>query len=136
MQTTRLNVLDELYLHLDREDEPWSVHVEMRVTGRVDERRLEAAVREAACVTPIARARLAESRTPTSATSGRSRTSSTTPTSRSSTARSSRRPRAPAERTPTLDRPGRSHCCSRTTGGDVIVLNLHHAAGDGLPPCG
>jgi hypothetical protein len=46
--TTPLNVLDELYLHLDREDEPWTVHVEIRVEGQVDRSRLEAAVRAAA----------------------------------------------------------------------------------------
>ena len=45
--TTPLNVLDELYLHLNREDEPWSVHVEIRVDGPIDVARLEAAVREA-----------------------------------------------------------------------------------------
>jgi hypothetical protein len=47
-QTTRLNVLDELYLHLDREEEPWSVHLEIRVEGTVDRGRLESAVRVAA----------------------------------------------------------------------------------------
>jgi hypothetical protein len=30
-KTIRLNLLDERYLHLDREDEPWSVNVEIRV---------------------------------------------------------------------------------------------------------
>jgi hypothetical protein len=61
-QTTRLNVLDELYLHLGREEEPWSVHLEIRVEGRVDRRRLESAVREAAAGHPIIRARLGHSR--------------------------------------------------------------------------
>ena len=32
--TTPLNVLDELYLHLDREDKPWSVHAEIRRNSR------------------------------------------------------------------------------------------------------
>ena len=36
-------------------------------------------------------------------------------------------------RTPSLDRPGRfSLLLAHTGDGDVIVLNLHHAAGDGL----
>src|SRR3954471_14392919 len=61
-KSARLNVLDELYLHLDREDEPWSVHLEIRVEGRVNARRLEDAVREAALRHPIARARLGSSR--------------------------------------------------------------------------
>src|SRR2546423_10272736 len=62
METARLNILDDLYLHLDREDEPWSVHLEIRVEGHVDAERLEAAVREAALRHPIARARLGPSR--------------------------------------------------------------------------
>jgi hypothetical protein len=61
-QTAPLNVLDELYLHLDREDEPWSVHIEIRVEGRIDATRLRTAVRRAALVHPIARASLASAR--------------------------------------------------------------------------
>jgi hypothetical protein len=34
--TTPLNVLDELYLHLDRDDEPWTVHVEIRADGPIE----------------------------------------------------------------------------------------------------
>ena len=37
MASTELNVLDQLYLHLDREDEPWSVHLEVAVSGELDE---------------------------------------------------------------------------------------------------
>lgn len=43
MQTTALNALDEIYLHFDREDEPWSVHLEVGVEGRIDGERLAAA---------------------------------------------------------------------------------------------
>src|SRR4051794_7776397 len=60
MQTTELNVLDQLYLHLDRDDEPWSVHLEVSVEGRLDADRIGEAVRQAARRHPIARARLAE----------------------------------------------------------------------------
>ena len=60
--TTPLNVLDELYLHLDRDDEPWTVHVEIRVDGPIERVALEAAVREAAARHPLARAQLAPSR--------------------------------------------------------------------------
>lgn len=60
--TTPLNVLDELYLHLDREDEPWSVHVETRVDGPIERVALEAAVRAGAARHPVARAQLAPSR--------------------------------------------------------------------------
>src|SRR4051812_44723209 len=62
MTTTPLNVLDELYLSFDRDDEPWSVHLEIRVEGHVDRDRLEAAVHRAAALHPMARARLVPSR--------------------------------------------------------------------------
>ncbi len=58
MISTELNVLDQLYLHLDREDEPWSVHLEVAVEGEVDEERLRDAVRAGMRAHPIARARL------------------------------------------------------------------------------
>jgi NRPS condensation-like uncharacterized protein len=57
--TTQLNILDELYLHLDRPDEPWSVHLEVGVGGRVDDDRLAEAITVGAHPHPIARARLA-----------------------------------------------------------------------------
>jgi NRPS condensation-like uncharacterized protein len=56
--STDLNVLDELYLHLDREDEPWSVHLEVGLTGRLDERRFRAAIVAGMGAHPLARARL------------------------------------------------------------------------------
>jgi NRPS condensation-like uncharacterized protein len=62
VQNTPLNLLDELYLTLDRRQEPWVVHMEARVTGRLDPDRLAAALGVAVQHHPIARARLAESR--------------------------------------------------------------------------
>jgi NRPS condensation-like uncharacterized protein len=62
VQSTPLNLLDELFLTLDRRQEPWVVHVEARVTGRVDPDRLAAALGASVQHHPIARARLAESR--------------------------------------------------------------------------
>jgi NRPS condensation-like uncharacterized protein len=56
--STDLNVLDELYLHLDRDDEPWSVHLEVGLDGRVDAERLRDAIAKAARAHPLARARL------------------------------------------------------------------------------
>jgi NRPS condensation-like uncharacterized protein len=61
-ETAQLNILDELYLHLDREDEPWSVQFEVQVEGRIDADRLEQATRDAASRHPVARARLSDSR--------------------------------------------------------------------------
>jgi NRPS condensation-like uncharacterized protein len=62
MNSTPLNLLDELYLNLDRRQEPWVVHLEVRVTGRLEPDRLAAALAIAVAHHPIARARLAESR--------------------------------------------------------------------------
>jgi NRPS condensation-like uncharacterized protein len=137
METTRLNVLDELYLHLDRDAEPWSVHLEIRVEGRVEADRLEEAARQAALGHPLARAQLRPSRLtdvrytweiadeldevdlreldcsgPDDLTAAREELLS---------------------RTPALDTPGPfALLLAHDDGGDVIALNLHHAAGDGL----
>jgi NRPS condensation-like uncharacterized protein len=137
MQTATLTVLDELYLHLNREEEPFSVHMEIHVEGRIDATRFQAAVREAALRHPIARARLADARatdvryrweivdelasidlqeiecdSPADLTQGRERLLS---------------------RAPDLDRPG-PFCLllAHDRRGDVVVMNLHHGAGDGL----
>src|SRR4051794_2561913 len=58
----QLNILDELYLHLNRDDEPWSVHLEIQAEGRIDADRLAEAIRSAAALHPVARARLSDSR--------------------------------------------------------------------------
>jgi NRPS condensation-like uncharacterized protein len=136
-ETARLNVLDELYLHLNREDEPWSVQLEIRVEGTIDHARLADAVRSAALRHPIARARLAPSRFTDI---------------RYDWEIADDLPAVPLEvvecdgpdevdiareqllgRTPPLDAPGPfSLLLAHQPGGDSLVLNLHHAAGDGL----
>jgi NRPS condensation-like uncharacterized protein len=135
--TTPLNILDELYLHLDREDEPWSVHLEIRVEGRIERQRLDAAVREAAGRHPIARAQLA----PTRATDlhydwdiADELAGIDLQEVECRDAEELDRAREQLlNRTPRLDRPGPfSLLLAHTGDGDVIALNLHHAAGDGL----
>jgi NRPS condensation-like uncharacterized protein len=136
MQTSPLNVLDELYLHLDRPDEPWSVHVEIRVAGRIESPRLEAAVREAAARHPLARAQLAAS----SATDVRYHWVIADELEHvdlheldCAAGDLDRARERLLNQTPTLNRPGPfSLLLAHATDGDVIVLNLHHAAGDGL----
>jgi NRPS condensation-like uncharacterized protein len=134
VQTTPLNVLDELYLHLDREEEPWSVHVEIRVEGHIDRVRLESAIFAAARRHPLARARLAHS----VATDVRYRWEigdelenidfEEVEPGRLIQARDRL-----LSRTPALDRFGPfAVLLAHEPEGDVIVLNLHHAAGDGL----
>jgi NRPS condensation-like uncharacterized protein len=59
MTTIPLNLLDELYLNLDREPEPWTVHYEVRVRQHLERERLAGAIAAAARRHPLARARLA-----------------------------------------------------------------------------
>ena len=135
--TTPLNVLDELYLHLDREEEPWTVHVEIRVDGRIEFAALEAAVREAAARHPIARAELAPSRGIDLHYEWLIVEQLGDIDLREVTCRDTGELDRSRERllntAPSLDRPGPfSLLLAHTADGDVIVLNLHHAAGDGL----
>src|SRR3954447_20691307 len=137
VQTARLNVLDELYLHLDREDEPWSVHLEIRVEGRVDAGRLEEAVREAALRHPIARARLGSSRFTDVRydweIADELEVIDLEEVECGSAADADQAREELLSRTPSLEEPGAfSLLLAHQPDGDGIVLNLHHAAGDGL----
>lgn len=58
-QQVPFNVVDEVVYLLDTEAEPWSVQVEVRVAGTLDEERLRAALSEALDRHPMARARKA-----------------------------------------------------------------------------
>jgi NRPS condensation-like uncharacterized protein len=133
----QLNILDELYLHLDRPDEPWSVQLEVGVEGRVDEERLAAAVQGAATRHPIARARLGD-------WSGTDR--------RYNWEIDDALPAIPVEVvdcagdpclagarerlyafSPPLDSPPPfTATLAHHPDGDAIMLNLHHGAGDGI----
>ncbi|HWH11212.1 MAG TPA: condensation domain-containing protein [Solirubrobacteraceae bacterium] len=57
-----LQPLDQALFHLDQGPTPWSCHFELRVPGRLDDARVRAAARAAANRQPIARARLAAHR--------------------------------------------------------------------------
>jgi NRPS condensation-like uncharacterized protein len=137
VRRTRLNTLDELYLHLDREQEPWSVHVEIGVDGRVDARELLAAARVAAGLHPLARARLvpagviavhyeweiADELVEMDFVEVDCAGSLDLNTARERL----------LNRTPSLSRPGPfALLLAHHDDGDAIALNLHHAAGDGL----
>ncbi len=94
--------VDEAVYLLDNEVEPWSIQLEVRVTGRLDEARLDAAVAEALARHPMARARKRHAlpsagstgrspRSPTSTRSGSSIVLTTTPWQRRApTSRASR----------------------------------------------
>jgi NRPS condensation-like uncharacterized protein len=53
-----LNVVDQAIFHLDQEPETWSVHCEVRVPGRLDAERVAAAAFAAVAQHPMARARM------------------------------------------------------------------------------
>ncbi len=137
MTTVALNVLDELYLHLDREEEPWSVQLEVGVEGRVDEARLRDAIVAGAAQHPIARARLS----PTRATDVRYRWEITDRLEsaplevvecRDGEALAAARERLMAT-SPALDTaPPFAVTLAHHGDGDAIMLNLNHAAGDGM----
>lgn len=59
MRSTPTNLLDDSFLHIERHGEPWNIHLEVHLEGRVDPGRLARAVEAAGQVHPMARARLA-----------------------------------------------------------------------------
>jgi NRPS condensation-like uncharacterized protein len=135
--TAELNILDELYMHLDRPDEPWSVHLEVELEGRVDESRLAEAVRSAAAIHPLARARLCE----WTGTDVRYRWEIGDELERppievaecaGDAELAAAREDLMAARPPLEEGPPFAIVLAHGPRGDSIILNLHHAAGDGL----
>ncbi len=137
VESARLNILDELYLHLDREQEPWTVHVEIRAQGRIEGPRLIEAVREAARRHPLARARLADGGPLTVGYRWEigdelGELDLDEVSARDGAELAAARERL-LSRPPRLDRPGPfALLLAHRPGGDTLVLSLHHAAGDGL----
>lgn len=58
MRTTPFNHLDDAFLNIERAEDPWSVHLEVRVSGRIDESRLRQALIATLRLHPMALARL------------------------------------------------------------------------------
>ena len=130
-----LSPLDEAIHHLDSAGEPWSIQLEVRVDGVVDDNRLRAAVEAALRHHARVRARM---------TAGRRRRAWWEPTpeldvdaldvvtcvddDELAAAREELYQRAPAL---TASPPLRMRLAHHP-GGDVIMLNLHHAVADGL----
>ena len=52
-----LSVTDELFLHLEKPDEPMSLQLEIRFSGRIDEKQLEVAAYSAMRMHPLASVR-------------------------------------------------------------------------------
>src|SRR5690349_14938122 len=132
-----LNILDELYLHLNRDDEPYSVHLEIKVDGRIDARRLTDAVHDAAALHPVARARLAQSR----GTDVRYHWEIADDLENvplevvdcpDDGALECERRRALGTAPDLSSAPPFTLTLAHMDAGDSLILNLHHAAGDGI----
>jgi NRPS condensation-like uncharacterized protein len=132
-----LNILDELYLHLHRDEEPYSVHLEVKVDGRIDARRLAEAVHDAADRHPVARARLQESR----GTDVRYHWEIADELDDvplvvvdcpDDGALECERRRALGAAPDLASAPPFTLTLAHMEGGDSLILNLHHAAGDGI----
>lgn len=132
-----LNLLDEHFLNLDQEREPWGVHLEVRVSGRLDPGRLSEAIRVAALRHPIARAQLAPAY-PTDLSYRWDIVESLQQTPLTVVACADEALLADARErlyavSPSVDiAPPFAVVLAHGPGGDTILLNLHHAAGDGV----
>jgi len=136
MENVPLNPLDELFLHLDHREEPWGIHFEVRIAGRFDADRLAAAVAAAAARHPIARARLASWRGSDLGYHWEIADVLDTPVTIVDCADEAELA-AVRERlycvSPSLAvAPPFIVVLARSAAGDSLLLNLHHAAGDGL----
>jgi NRPS condensation-like uncharacterized protein len=135
--TAPLNILDELYLHLDREDEPWSVQLEVGLEGRVDGDRLIEAIATAAQTHPIARARLRPARGTDRRyhweIADQLQTAPLDVVDCSDEAELGAARERLMSTSPSLDAaPPFAMTLAHHDGGDTIMLNLCHAAGDGM----
>jgi NRPS condensation-like uncharacterized protein len=133
----RFCALDEASYHLDSVSEPWSVHLEVRLDGSVDEDRLRQAVGVALVRHPQTRAR---------ATMARQQRADyeweITPTPdvdpldvvgcHDDNALQAAREGLQSLEVPLLISPPLRIRLARHRQGDVVMLNLHHAAGDGI----
>ena len=132
-----LDLLDEHFLNLDQPREPWGVHLEVRVSGRLEPGRLSQAIGVAAQRHPIARARLAPAR-PTDLAyrweivESLDRIPLTVVACSNDTRMADARERVFSVSPPVDVAPPFAVVLVHRPGGDTILLNLHHAAGDGV----
>jgi NRPS condensation-like uncharacterized protein len=137
MPTADLNILDELYLHLDRDAEPWSVQLEVGVEGKLDGDRVARAAVEAAGRHPLARARLRPAR----GTDVRyhweigdelADAPLAVATCDDDAALAAARERLMSTSPSLEEAPPFALTLAHHPAGDAIMLNLNHAAGDGM----
>jgi NRPS condensation-like uncharacterized protein len=130
-------VLDEFYLHLDRRDEPFTVHFEVAFARRLEPERLVEAIEAAAMRHPMARARLRRSRALdvryhweiTDRLGGSPLEVVDCP---DDAALDAARRRLLSQSVPLTAAPPFSLLLAHHRLGDRLMLSLHHAAGDGI----
>jgi NRPS condensation-like uncharacterized protein len=132
-----LSVLDELFLGLDHREEPWNVHFEVRVGGRVDADRLADAICAAADRHPLARAALANWRLSDRGYRWEIADRLSDVPLDIATCADEAELAIARERlmgaSPSLEAaPPFKLLLAHGPAGDSLVLNLHHAAGDGI----
>ena len=135
--SVRLSLLDELFLNLDQPYEPWGVHLEVRVSGRLDADRLSEAFTAAGDRHPMARARLASWQPMDRAYRWvLADTLDAVPLTVVGCADEALlagvRERLFGASPSLLVAPPFDVVLAHTPAGDAILLNLHHAAGDGV----
>jgi NRPS condensation-like uncharacterized protein len=137
METTVvLDRLDEHFLGLDREAEPWNVHFEVHLAGRLDAERLAGAIAAAMRLHPIARASLSDWHAYERRYHWRIADAPAVPLSVAEcadeqeldTAREALLRVSPGLAAP----PPFEVLLAHTAEGDALILSLHHAAGDGI----
>jgi NRPS condensation-like uncharacterized protein len=132
-----LSLLDELFLNLDQAHEPWGVHLEVRVGGRLDPAALSTAIRSAGRRHPMARARLApwqaSDRNYRWETADELDDVALTVVDCDDEARLAGVREELFSVSPSLAEPPPFRVVlARSAEGDSVLLNLHHAAGDGV----
>jgi NRPS condensation-like uncharacterized protein len=137
MPSIPLSLLDELYLNLDRDKEPWTVHYELRLGMRLDVDRLSAAIATAADAHPLARSRLAPWRFQDHGYDWEiadrlEEVPLTIATCRDDGALEQERERLFCRSPSLVTAPPFAIVLARCPDGDSVLLNLHHAAGDGI----
>jgi NRPS condensation-like uncharacterized protein len=131
------NVVDQWVFHLDQEPEPWSVHCEVRVPGRLDGDRIAAAALAATGRHPMARARMAgfrrrDRRYYWEITGAVDHLPLEILDCPDDAGLADARDRLESMHVNLDSSPPFALTLAHRPGGDTLILNLHHAAADGI----
>lgn len=134
---TAVEAVDEAIVHLDSPSEPWTVHLELRFAGALEESRLRRALKDALDRHPRARARMVEALPPGRGSVWQSAT--TADVDPLDVVRCDGDDALVAAREDLLSRPLSLEAPSplrlrllQHPAGDVVLLSVHHAVGDGM----